>query len=90
MTRTPSAPAGRAPPPMASFFLASDKLALEPLALVKQCLERARQIDNRHLKLCGGSFASSPQCVERLARGLAGQRLDAAHAGGQRRFRRAS
>ena len=85
--RTPSARRRRAPPPMASFLLRLGKLALEPLSLVEELRERAAANPRaapsaRRPPSC----ASSSTLLAMLARRPAGERLDAAHAGGHRAF----
>ena len=79
-----------APPPSASFLRGSDSSRSSLRALLEQRLDAGRHIGGRNLEHGRGALQRPVLLVEILARRLAGQRLDAAHAGGDRAFVRRS
>ena len=73
---------------MAICFLASASCALQLLALVDQRLDAFGRILGAHVQRRGDLLEARVLLVEVGARGVGGERLDAAHAGGARRFGR--
>ena len=64
------------------------ELALEPAALVDQAATRAGTSSGEALSAAAVSLSLSSRLVEPVPRRLAGQRLDPAHARGDRAFAR--
>ena len=66
---------------------ASDELAFEPAAFVRECRDAGGQFRGRGLEHGGGLARGFGLAFEIAPRALGGQRLDAAHAGRDRGFR---